>query len=74
MVNKMEEPFIIKCRHRREKPGSVKSNLIERSGNINSNNNPNSNISSNNTPQPSLMSQASLSRLNIRAETGNGVR
>ena len=68
MVNKMEEPFIIKCRHRREKPGSVKSNLIERSGNINSNN------SSNNTPQPSLMSQASLSRLNIRAETGNGVR
>lgn len=50
-------------RHRREKPGSVKSNVIERSGNIHSN-----------TPQPSLMSQASLSRLNIRAETGTGVR
>ena len=54
-------------RHRGEKPGSMKSNMIERIGMSNTNH-------SSNPHSSHMMSQASLSRLNIRAETGNGVR
>ena len=50
------------CRYRQEKPGAAKTN----SSNYNS--------SSNNNNNTAAISQASLSRLNIRAETGNGIR
>ena len=45
----------------------MKSNMIERIGMSNTNH-------SSNPHSSHMMSQASLSRLNIRAETGNGVR